>query len=663
VTGGARVVALLLAGVALARADAPVRLERLFPTEADVQVSAPGLARLVLPPEVLVACRPDLSDVRLFTPDGAEVPYAVDAGVGPGAVRRETTRAAVSVLDVARSQTPRTDAPSHVVETYRLGAPPEAGAWELVVDTRRSGFVRTVRVTAGTPDGRIVADGSLVRLGDPVADRMRVALPDAGADPLVVTIAGDEGFYLEPTFRFERSRTLADAGEAVVPLGPLAVHRLPGRSVIEVPRPAGIVPELLRIGTSTPAFSRRVRVWDVRAGLADVALGERIVARVAADEPPERGDVPVAAARGARLRVEVEDGDSPPLADLALAAVVRRPTLVFALPAGTEATLRFGGGRAFRPRYDLAALAPGGDGGDASARLWDPARLATATLGPVRANPSFDAAPALAFAMRAGAAVDLRRFAWRRPLTVPASADGVARLVLAPDDLAHARDDLADVRVVDADGLQWPFLVDRDVPAASLRLAVDAPVRDGSRSRQRLRSGVGALPIAGVTLDVDAPFFHRAFRLLGPHEAVLASGTLARDARRPEPLALAFAPTRTDVLTLVIDDGDDAPLPVRGAEAAVPAAALLVVAAPGEYALLAGQADAPPPRYELGSARDVVVALDAAAIASRPGGPNPAFSRTAEVAAGGLPGRVAVWFVLAAAVALLGLLTLRAARG
>ena len=75
-------------------------------------------------------------------------------------------------------------------------------------------------------------------------------------------------------------------------------------------------------------------------------------------------EVALQPARGEALRVVIDDGSSPPLDGLAFVALLPRPALLFALPvrdgeqgAGV-ATLRFGGGRAFRPRYDVASLPP-----------------------------------------------------------------------------------------------------------------------------------------------------------------------------------------------------------------------------------------------------------------------------------------------------------------
>src|SRR5439155_791571 len=88
------------------------RAARHPPEQADVFVAPPGgLSRLKVPAGVLAACRPDLSDLRLFDRRGREVPYVIDTG--PEARTRvevkETAEAAI--LDVQREEIRREQGP------------------------------------------------------------------------------------------------------------------------------------------------------------------------------------------------------------------------------------------------------------------------------------------------------------------------------------------------------------------------------------------------------------------------------------------------------------------------------------------------------------------------------------------------------------------------
>jgi hypothetical protein len=458
------------------------------------------------------------------------------------------------------------------------------------------------------------------------------------------------------------------------PAGRPAADR--GRTVVELERPRGLVPGALRLATATQAFSRRVEVWDEGPGAGDQPLGRGVLYRVSGEATVEDLELPLDPARGDRLRVVVDDGDSPPLAGLAFAAVVRSPALVFTLPgseagasAGAgEATLRFGGGRAYRPRYDLAELAPTAPTHGAGAAVWlelyDPARLAAARLGATEANPAYDPRPALAFAQRPGSEIDRSRFAWRRSLTARPSPEGLVRVRLEPADLAHARPDLADLRVVDGESRQWAYLVERDAAETTVPLAVEGPRRDGRRSRYVLTPEVPPLAAERLVVEPAEPFFDRAFELTGSLDrdpAQLRRGRLVRRPDDPRPVTIDLPEGRFDAFELRVEDGDDAPLTLASAHARLALPELYFAAPAGEYALLLGDPDAAPPRYELERVRGVVLAVAAGEAAAGELIDNPARGIFSGVR-GRAGQQLLLWVVIAVAVAALTLLTLRLAR-
>ncbi len=196
-----------------------------------------------------------------------------------------------------------------------------------------------------------------------------MALPELSGDRLTVVLEGEDDDFLEPSFRYERVRVVAEDAVARVPLAVLVRHSGGGRTTVELERPGSLVPDRLVLATDTPAFDRRVEVWDEGPGAAREPLAEGSVYRLPGQPAVEGLEVPLRPARGDRLRLVIEDGDSPPLAGLEARGAVPRPTLLFALPAqpgdgagdggdGAAAALYFGGGRAFRPRYDLEGLRP-----------------------------------------------------------------------------------------------------------------------------------------------------------------------------------------------------------------------------------------------------------------------------------------------------------------
>jgi len=692
---GALLAALVLAlTVSGARADEVPSLERLFPLEAGVEVEGGGIARLVLPPQVLSSCRPDLSDLRLFDEGGREIALLIDSG-REDLVLQARERFEPRVLDLRREETRPDDAPVHTREIYRIEAPlraPELGpktseplVWELVFEKLPARFVREVRVLGADAEGNesVLVDGTSIFRLDPETERVRVPLPALDRDrqvTLSVEIEGDEGRFLEPRLRLEAQRRFDAASLREVPLEEISRESRDGRTEIELARPPGIVPRLLRFETATAAYSRTLQVWDERAGEAPASVARGRVFRLAGTPDGEKTLLPLAPSQGATLRISIDDGDSPPLEAVRIFAVVRQPLLVFELPERpggvARATLRFGGGRAHRPRYDLSAFEARagerleGARAEIAMRLRDATALPMARLGPIGPNPLFDASPALRFAMHPGAALDERIFAHRRTLRVEPSAEGLSRLKLLPADTAVSREDLGDLRIVDADGRQWPYLLQRDAYRASVRLASETQAPERKRSRYRLLLPVSPLRVERITLDMDAPYFDRPYRLLSlderGYERPVSQGRLVKDARLPASSSIGIAASPSYGFVLEIENGDDAPLPLVSAEARVPLPVLFLAAPAGEYSLLLGDPELMAPRYELERVRDVVLAVEDRPVESGELVPNSVFSLSARLQSDEGTGEILhsgiVWGVLVAAVAILGLLTLRVAR-
>jgi hypothetical protein len=671
------VLAVFVLGTVSSAAD-PAALRSLFPKEADVTVDGTGLARLDLPVEVLADCLPNLSNVRLFDVQGNEIPFLVDSPRAEEVVG--TRQLDVRPLEVRREEDPREHGPSHRRETYELPAPADRtgnGPWTLELDVARAEFVARVRVTWDRP-GKASDEvtGSIFRLTSPRrVEKLRVPL---GADPggkVTVVLEHEHPFWLEPSFRFVSSRTIERHAAAVIPLEVLSVRSAKGETVVDLRRPPGVVPAALRLESSTATFDRKLAVHDVGAKGDTGELGSASLFRLQPGTGVEELELPLGAARGDRLRVVIDDGDSPPLAGMAFTAVFGQPSLVAYLQrpgtAGAAATLCFGGRRASMPRYDLAGLRPPagrevyGQRAEALLRLYEPAAIHAAHLGAVRGNPSFDATPALAFAMRPGASIDASAFSRRRALDVRPSPEGLARLRLAPEDLAALRADLADLRIVDAGSRQWPYLVERQAESTEVTLAAAATSRDQATT-YRLSTGVFPLTLDRLVVDTDVPFFDRPFRLSGNVDggatAVLAQGRLARTTPDPAPVAIELPSARVTSLELRIEDGDDAPLAVRAIRARCPVPYVFVAAPAGSYMLLAGGEESAPPRYELERVRDVILAVDAGDVRTEPLQKNPDFRVSSRFTRGRGPQQAILWIAIVAAVVVLAAITLRLAR-
>jgi hypothetical protein len=665
-----------LAAVAAVAAADPVALRSLFPKEADVFIDEPGLWRVDLPPEIVAECLPSLADVRLFDAAGGEVPFLLDTPRIESVVEREKLEA--RVLDVRREETPRKDAPPHRRETYELAGPDSAargGEWHLVLMAPRGEFVARARITWGQGGS---ASGSFFRLTSPrPVERLTLPLSSGPLGRVTVTLEHESGSWLTPSFRFESSHTIDREGSSTIPLSILSTRSANKETVVALARPRGVVPAALRFSTTTPAFFRRVTVYDDGGGAIRFVgpRGEADLFQLEPGSDVRQLDVSLSPARAERLRIVIDDGDSPPLAGLSVTAVFPQPSLVASLTSGggsaPAAVLRFGGGRANVPRYDLAAFSaqPGsevyGKRAEALVRIYDPAVTKPARISPVRPNPAFDRTPALSFAMRAGASIDKRPFKQRRSIQVEPSPEGLSRLRLLPEDLAALSPDFADLRIVDGESRQWPYLLERGDGY------VEVPVPAGQASKDRrttyeMVSTVSTLTANRLVIDTEVPFFDRAFRLSGKagegQEIQLASGRFARVAGDPMPVTIEFPQTRVTEMKLVIEDGDDAPLPLRSFAVRVPVPDVFLAAPAGSYALLMGAADARPPSYELARVRDVVLSVAAGVTEAGPMEKNPDYSRTASLASAPGKQRVLLWAAIVVAVVVLGALTLRLAR-
>ena len=661
--------AVFVALAAAAPAAAQDDLVSLFPSEADVQLDGDGLARLPLTSDVLGATRGDLADVRLFDADDREVPFLIDSGARPAPPAPPAIESIpVTALSFTVEATARGSLAPLVRETYVLpvpGHPSPTGEWNLVIDTPRTRFVRRAEVSDPVT-GAPIADASLFRLPFPHQERTAVRLPSTLPSSLRVVVEGTDA-PLEAAFHYETERPRETADTFEVPLREIARRREGAVTIVELARPIGIVPDRIRIETATPSFDRPAVVRDAGQRGDARPIGRATLLRVPELAVDERA-IRVAPPEGDRLIVAIDDAGSPALESLSVVAIVERPALLFHARGPT--TLRFGGSRAHVPGYDLARLA----GTPIGRELVTGGVAREATLGPIHDNPRFDPRPALEFAMRPGPAVDPRRSTHHRDLRVDTAPEGLSSLQLDAAELAHARADLADVRVVDDRDRTWPFLLEREGAAADVPIELSPPRREERSSRYDVHLPAAPFAARALLLDPSAAYVDRGYRVHGrielperlrtrarpgDDEVLLAEGRLVRRPGETASLRVPLREERVIAMWLVVDDGDDPALAFRSTIAEMPTADLYLVAPRGEYRLLIGDDEAPPAQHEIARARDLVLAVRAAPL-TRTGEleRNPRFvPRTTGVLA-----TVALWLAILLAVLVLGVLTIRLAR-
>lgn len=637
---------------------------RLFPREASIVLpdssSTSAMHRIELPAEVLETTRGDLSDLRIHDANGTDVAFLVSSSMH---IRQDLRTYSLVPESIERQVEDADSANPSWRETLTVVPPLGVleGRWQVRIDSARRTFVReiVVRQRRGPDEEPVeIARASIFRLQDPLRERLVVELPrmEDLRPTLELEMIG-EGGYIEPGLQLEVTRAPFDPPVLSMPLEEISRERRDGRTIIELARPSGIVPGTLRLNTTTGHFHREVRVYDLAQGRDPHQLASVTIFRLREIEGAEDIEVRLGRTRGERLRVEIEDGDSPELAEIHVEVQLRQPTVLFE-PGSRSLWLRFGGGRARLPRYDLEGLRfawiDGRRAGD----------LPVAELADLRDNPHYDARPALHFAMQAGRAPEVARYTHVADLTVDRASEGLSRVRLPASVLSAARGDLADLRIVDAEGRQWPYLRAND-ERDTLEAELAAPEIESDTSRYVIELPVDFATVEQLELETSAEYVYREFELFGldEHErrVSLLESHLTRDPDEAGRLVVEFPPTRVSRLELVVEDGSDASLSFDGAHVVVPSPTLFLAAPDGAYRVLVGDADAEPPEYEVAAARELILLIAAAEAeigeaTANPAHVSPPWYETSDWHAWLL------WAVLLLTMLILGLLTVRVAR-
>lgn len=349
-------------------------------TRAVMGVSAPGLWQVEVDPDLYrhsLAAPGTLADVRIAGPDGAEVPWARRAV--PAAEPERQVEAAL-VDPVVRPD-------GSVRAALDLGKPGLRHS-EVRLDLAGDEFLREARIET-SDDGRrwdLAAEGGRVyAVKDlPEARRTFLRYPASDARWLRVTLLPGGGppprilgarLLFAPAARPEvRSLAVPATGPSTVPGG--------RRSRLELDLGAPGIPVnavVVQVGAGVHERAARAyasadrQYWSpVGAGLLWRAAGGRL--------PPadrENGRIPVSGAGQRWLRLEIDDGDAPPLPVAGARVEWLAEQLAFRAEAAGPHLLYLGDREALAPAYDLAAVL----------RRTPDAPVSAAALAPPAANP------------------------------------------------------------------------------------------------------------------------------------------------------------------------------------------------------------------------------------------------------------------------------------
>lgn len=206
-----------------------------------------------------------------------------------------------------------------------------------------------------------------------------------------------------------------------------------------------------------------------------------------------------------------------------------------------------------------------------------------------------------------GATLDRAGFLYERP--VP-KAKGLVALQLDADVLARSSNSLADVRIVNTKDEQVPYVLESLPQPLVLPLPVPkGAATEGTSSVYRIALPYESLPNGtALVLTTTTRVFSRRVTLRLPadeqhgREATVVTelewgGTDPASAAPPLTFDVSERAART--VELLVDEGDNAPLPIASAELRLPAAAVRFYHPGTSLTLLYGNPRIGSPRYDL----------------------------------------------------------------
>lgn len=608
----------VIGALAMGAAAAPEAGHPAWRWEQAVSVPAAGVVRLEVPPATLNEAQATLADLRLLSPDGVETPWLLDNPAPPTPAVREAASPEIRMIEAG----PGLEAATQIEFATATDLPIEA----VTLRSPAREFIKSVTIEA-TGDGEnweVLGSREVIfrqpngpeRLRLPLAPKawrkLRLKVSDARTKPVPITSA--EISLAVP----ERRETVAQAVRVLESTaGPTATEL-----VLDLGA-ANLLVESIRLDVTDPVFSRRCTVSGPHQGRHGEAAAAILAGGVLYRVPGEQGAVTEQLAIPLNRRVatrhltlRIENGDSPPLTVTGAGAARCPTTLEFHAAKAGDWTLLVGNAKAAAPAYDLgplrAALA-----GAPGQRL---------SPGELRAKADFQPPPPVPGVDPVGVAIDLAPWSYRAMVREPAA--GVISLELAPLQLAHAREDLGDLRLVQ-NGRQLPYLIagrgTRRTLPCGLAAAGD-PARRPTVSRWEIRPPVVGLPAARLRLASPTPVFSRTLRVcFEDHERHTGGCLVSADWTRTGTTGAADLEVDLSAIRMPerfwveTDNGDNPPLGLSGAELVYHAAVLTakLVAAEPVY-LYYGNPRATAPSYDLGLVRDELLAAEMRPVTTGP---------------------------------------------
>ena len=490
------------------------------------------------------------------------------------------------------------------------------------IDGLRSPFLKRLRLEGSGDRARwtlLVAEGTLFDLPDEQLRQTELGFTAGRYRYFRVTWDDTNSGRLPPP-SFASARLVT----TLVPPPPLtanlAVERRPsepGRSRYRVRLPGSHLPIVaLDFDLGGGHVLREVAAYEARLSgteVAPVLLGSGTLRRVVQGSLAAASlRLPITPPLEPQIDLVVDDGDNPPLDVQGVQAIFGDLPWIYFESGGTAVNARYGSPSLGPPRYDLEAVRDTLHIDAVADATWGEPRERTADENAAGAAPPL---PTI------GASLDPTLFRYTR--SIPAGTAGLIALPLDAAVLSHSAGEsgsFADVRVIDASARQVPYLLERASEPLSIDLRLErvsqAPrwleAQSAKSSVYRVAWPFARLPSPRLVLSTSARVFERGIvagvereadrRHRDPWLEPLARVTWAHaDQEHPTP-ALTLPLTSTDArdLYVIVEEGDNTPLPLTTARVLLPAYRLRFFREQGAALRLAyGRTDLTPPRYDL----------------------------------------------------------------
>ena len=558
-----------------------------------VTPGAPGPNRLDVDVSLLAHAQRDFRDVRLVDSDGNELAYLI---VPP----RDTQPKWIDGRVLPILPTKKTS-----------GFEVDFGALRRVDRLRLDGiappFMKRITLEGSGDRTRwtLLSDATVFHLPD--EDLRRTDIDFAAGDYRYLRATWDDRSSA-PVMGIISARAREHDSAAPLPATTFDVQLQkrsgePGKSRYRISLPGASLPIThIAIDVAGGNVFRSATITQPRLGNGQIIPEElgRTTLRRAERDGVIAADMEVAIRRPSsrELDLVIEDGSNPPLAITAVRARLEsQPWIYFESADGTPLTARYGDMQAKPPQYDLEASRPYVGSRKVTTAQW--------SGGPGVAD-KIEALKPAAPQVVLGAPLERAQFRVSRKL--PDAPPGLTVLVLDADVLAR-RNQLADVRIADAEGRQVPYIVEQRAEPLTLKLPLPQRQGTGRESIHRFDLPYADWPTGTrLVLTTDARVFDRevTVRRAADSHRNRRSGPMDRATWRsvdPDllapPLSFDMESNRSRSIEVVVDEGDNAPLALSSAQLIVPSVALRFHHPGTPLSLLYGNRRASTPRYDL----------------------------------------------------------------